>query len=187
MRFHVTSFQGCWLQARINPRRLFTVLPFSAVVDSRWGSTKEYVVLLISFCRSLTPDEDRPSATDPFPFHQWHVTFHHHSICFFSILSFKLFSWSCWSLMTTPCHIILTILHTCRLLTPSSANLKKEMQVCCNNRGTHTASPFDAEWPKTSDEATYTLATQDSLQRMTIHLYTCVLRVHHHCFPFTSG
>ena len=48
------------------PRKLVHRFTASAVVNSRWGSTKEYVVFLFHFCRSLTPREQGPCRTDLF-------------------------------------------------------------------------------------------------------------------------
>ena len=134
----------------------FMWLP-SKVVDSRRGSTPEEcspfyrfrrsltpgedrpknTSFFDSICRFLTPDEDRPSPTDLFHFtsDMWRLI-----ILYLSFISppFKLLPWSCLILMITLCHTIPTNLHTCRLSTPSSANLKKEMQVCCHYRRTHT-------------------------------------------------
>ena len=132
---HLTVFGGRWLQVRIDQRTRRSLIQFAGF----WPRTRIDPHLQTFSILPVTCDV----------WSSFNLSF---------ISPFKLLPWSCLILMITLCHIIPTNLHTCRLSTPSSANLKKEMQVCCHNRRTHTASPLDAEWPKTSDEATYTPA-----------------------------
>ena len=104
MPFYVTSFQGCWLQARINPRRMFTVLPFSAVVDSRWGSTQEHVVLWFHLPVS-DPGRGSTLTDRPFPFYQWHVTVDHSLFVFyipFQVVTLIMFDFDDYTLSHNP-------------------------------------------------------------------------------------
>ena len=147
--FHLTYFRGCWLQARINPGSLFTVLPFRRSLTPGEDRPKN-TLSRFHFWRSLTPGEDRPPLRT-FSFDMW--------LCiitplfpamFFSVCRWSRFGWLCCSSMTRPRHTVPTILHTGLLSTPLSANREK-MNVCCYNRRSHTTflSVPDGQRPRT--------------------------------------